>query len=458
LARTVVAALPRDASASVPASLLTSTIRASAVVGAGKVMALGGTSGRAAALSEGVCRTMFLTKLKLVGTCVAIAALTTAGAGVLAQQGANGVGGQPAAAAAEPQTKELFTKKAVDKRTDSLAQEKAKTAQRLANAETTRGVELAEEALKAMQALRARGEGVDERIAFDWSVRLLEAERRANPQKADQVAALAAHVNRMKTAMASMQELHSAGRATLLDNLEAEFRYNQALEWLKDAKAEKPAPENVVPGSQAGMGMPSMPGAAPGMMPMAGMMKAMASGMGGGNRANMMRPMGGPGMGMMGMGMMGGGVGGVARDVRQDEGRVEIGGFLKRIEDQDETPGTQTILKKLEELISMSFASETPLEDVLKYIKSATAGPKNAGIPIYVDPMGLKEANQTLQSTTTLDLEGVPLKTTLRLLLKQLGLAYCVKDGLLIISSVNGVLQEVKEFEGPPPPQRGGFQ
>ena len=46
-----------------------------------------------------------------------------------------------------------------------------------------------------------------------------------------------------------------------------------------------------------------------------------------------------------------------------------------------------------------------------------------------------------------INLEGVPLKTSLRLLLKQLGLAYCVKEGLLIISSPEGILDELREFE-----------
>ena len=96
---------------------------------------------------------------------------------------------------------------------------------------------------------------------------------------------------------------------------------------------------------------------------------------------------------------------------------------------------TKSILAKLNEPISMSFANETPLEDVLKYIKSATQGPNDTGIPIYVDPVGLNEAEKTLTSPVTLDLEGVPLKTTLRLLLKQLGLTYTVKDGLLTITS-----------------------
>jgi len=46
-----------------------------------------------------------------------------------------------------------------------------------------------------------------------------------------------------------------------------------------------------------------------------------------------------------------------------------------------------------------------------------------------------------LTSPVTLDLEGVPLKTTLRLLLKQLGLTYTVKDGLLTITSESSEAQ-----------------
>jgi hypothetical protein len=98
-------------------------------------------------------------------------------------------------------------------------------------------------------------------------------------------------------------------------------------------------------------------------------------------------------------------------------------------------PASRAILKKLEAPISMSFANETPLEDVLKYIKSATQGPADTGLPIYVDPVGLNEAEKTMTSPVTLDLEGVPLRITLRLLLKQLGLTYDVKDGLLTITA-----------------------
>ena len=67
--------------------------------------------------------------------------------------------------------------------------------------------------------------------------------------------------------------------------------------------------------------------------------------------------------------------------------------------------------------------------------EQATTTATTLGIPIVVDAFGLQEARRTLQSTVLIYLEGVPLKTTLRLLLKQLGLVYTIKDGLVVISS-----------------------
>jgi hypothetical protein len=40
-----------------------------------------------------------------------------------------------------------------------------------------------------------------------------------------------------------------------------------------------------------------------------------------------------------------------------------------------------------------------------------------------------------MKSSVTLELEGIPLRTSLRLLLRQLNLVYGVNDGLLIITS-----------------------
>lgn len=101
------------------------------------------------------------------------------------------------------------------------------------------------------------------------------------------------------------------------------------------------------------------------------------------------------------------------------------------------------ILKSLEQPIDMNFAAETPLEDVLKYIKQSTITPTYAGIPIYVDPAGLQEAERSMQSTVQMQLEGVPLRRTLQLVLAQLGLAYFVDDGVLVITSQDSDYQNM---------------
>jgi hypothetical protein len=155
--------------------------------------------------------------------------------------------------------------------------------------------------------------------------------------------------------------------------------------------------------------------------------------------------------GMVGLmtGVMEGGFGGnAAAGVDPDlefRHRLEIAQLAAALTTWEKNPKNEAILKKLEEPIAMSFATETPLEDVLKYIKSAMAKQGGAPIPIYVDPVGLKQLERTSSSTISIDLEGAPLKTSLRLILKQLGLAYCVRDGVLIISSPQVVRAELAE-------------
>jgi RNA polymerase sigma factor (sigma-70 family) len=115
----------------------------------------------------------------------------------------------------------------------------------------------------------------------------------------------------------------------------------------------------------------------------------------------------------------------------------------------DNSPKTLAILKKLDQPIAMKFATETPLEDIKKYIQDSTqdeAAGLPTGIPIYVDPQGLQDADKTMQSTVSIDLEGIPLRTTLRLLLSQIGLNYIVRDGLLTITS-NGTDDNPSPFE-----------
>ncbi len=109
---------------------------------------------------------------------------------------------------------------------------------------------------------------------------------------------------------------------------------------------------------------------------------------------------------------------------------------------------TQQIFQALEEPVAMFFANETPLIDVLKYIKQATTTPTFPGIPIYVDPDGLKTAGRSINSTIQLEKEGLPLKATLPLILKPLGLSFIVRDGFLLIDSRTTINElRVEEIE-----------
>jgi RNA polymerase sigma factor (sigma-70 family) len=108
-------------------------------------------------------------------------------------------------------------------------------------------------------------------------------------------------------------------------------------------------------------------------------------------------------------------------------------------------PQSRRILAKLEEPILMKFPDDTALEDILKHVKDSTKSPElPKGIPIYIDPIGLQEAEKTMTSTVTIDLDGVPLRRTLQLILAQLGLVYMIEDGMLYITSQEAADQPLK--------------
>jgi RNA polymerase sigma factor (sigma-70 family) len=105
-------------------------------------------------------------------------------------------------------------------------------------------------------------------------------------------------------------------------------------------------------------------------------------------------------------------------------------------EGRGKDPQSQRIHSKLDDRLTFSFAQDTTIEDVLKYIKEMTKSSElPTGIPIYVDPLGLQEAEKTMASVVTINLEGVPLRRTLQLILKQLGLIYFIDDGMIYITT-----------------------
>ncbi|MHC5542916.1 hypothetical protein ACYOEI_32230, partial [Singulisphaera rosea] len=127
-------------------------------------------------------------------------------------------------------------------------------------------------------------------------------------------------------------------------------------------------------------------------------------------------------------------------------------GFIDMPRSRARDPKNIEVLNDLEEPIAMNFPNETPLEDILKYVRAATAKPPRPGIPIYIDPVGLQVAEKTIASPVTIDLEGLPLKTTLGLALKQLDLVFYVRDGLLTVTHPSlgpptGLLDTVEQAE-----------
>jgi hypothetical protein len=111
------------------------------------------------------------------------------------------------------------------------------------------------------------------------------------------------------------------------------------------------------------------------------------------------------------------------------------------------------IRRALERHIPMHFSEQTPLEELLRYVKEATADASGKGIPIYVDPLGLSEAERTMGSKFgPVKLDGVPLRVSLRLCLQQLDLWYVVKDGFLMVVSrddpdEDAILRKVDAFQ-----------
>jgi hypothetical protein len=103
------------------------------------------------------------------------------------------------------------------------------------------------------------------------------------------------------------------------------------------------------------------------------------------------------------------------------------------------SPEATKLWLKLQQKVDMQFPNVTPLEDVVKYIEQATIDKQYfpEGISIYVDPQGLQDADKSMASTIAINLKGIPLATTLTLLLKQLGLQYHLqKDGILYITAI----------------------
>jgi len=111
--------------------------------------------------------------------------------------------------------------------------------------------------------------------------------------------------------------------------------------------------------------------------------------------------------------------------VRQEPKPGALDGDLKQ----------QRVIQQLSLIIDAEFPDGVTLEYLLKYIKQETTKAKPPGLAIYVDPVGLQEAEKSMSSKVIVDLRRRPVSVVLRSALKTAGLACRVKDGFIVIES-----------------------
>jgi RNA polymerase sigma factor (sigma-70 family) len=394
--------LTRGASAAVPLELLRSTTLAASRLAAGKTLAAGIVSAQAIHLMEGVLGTMFTTKLKL-GAMALVATCAVAVHGVLAFQGQG-----PAGEVGKTPRPGLRKSSDLPANKGLPAVEKGQSKDDAAREEQAR---LAEQALDELERMIAHGQGRrTSEYFYVWSRRLAEAKASPDVPEAERKAALQIVRDLMRKRVEYAEQAAKSGNGSYVDAvdaLEAKYHLIEADRWLRNGKIT-----DIADRQPTGMG-------------------------------------GGPAGGFAGGGGFGGGIG-----PRVGVSPIVDGGILTLNQTPADEKRNDAIRAKLEEKISMNFANPTPFEDVKKYIQQSTqdeAAGFPTGLPIYVDPDGLKEASDldaeiTMASTVTMNLEGTPLRTTLRLALRQLGLDYRIDGGVVFISDIHTiVVQDLKE-------------
>jgi RNA polymerase sigma factor (sigma-70 family) len=141
---------------------------------------------------------------------------------------------------------------------------------------------------------------------------------------------------------------------------------------------------------------------------------------------------------------------------REEQAKIREAAELEAIEkverlairQQEITKQTQLIRQRLDQLIDADFATGVTLEQLLKHIKQATSDQSFPGIPIYVNPIGLQEAHQTMEAAIEVNRKQCSVREVFWSALHPLQLSYIVKDGFVIIDSRTSVTEmRVEELE-----------
>ena len=141
-------------------------------------------------------------------------------------------------------------------------------------------------------------------------------------------------------------------------------------------------------------------------------------------------------------------------DFDTDPAPVTAGGLTMdrvRARATDDKSRNEAIQAKLDQVIPLRFPQGISLEEFVTAIKQATRSPEGKMIPIYVDPNAGKPlvtqegsggggagfgVGFDNASSIVIDLDDVPLRTSLRLALRQVQLDYDVAGGVLIIGNM----------------------
>jgi hypothetical protein len=175
------------ASAALPPTLADTTIRAALVFTAGKAAGAGAVSAHAVALTEGVLKTMYWNKLKIVVGVLLTAGLLASGAGWLTYHAVAG-DGEPPKAQAAPEASGKEAKR------DNKSNEPKKVPSELEKALVNAAKETCQGYLREVEV----GKIIPDETTCLWSARWLEAQLALTKEKGDQVAAFRAHRDRMK--------------------------------------------------------------------------------------------------------------------------------------------------------------------------------------------------------------------------------------------------------------------
>jgi hypothetical protein len=100
------------------------------------------------------------------------------------------------------------------------------------------------------------------------------------------------------------------------------------------------------------------------------------------------------------------------------------------------------IQEKLDQMIDADLPRDTDLGSFLKYIEQTTTDATFPGIPIYVDPLGLQEAQTSIDTKLPSVFQVATLRDILHVALRQLKLSYSVRDGFLMISSRTEIMEQ----------------